>query len=542
LRQKSVGFGRVTAIDPPPRLRYQGAKLGVGVMTKTFWAILGGVALVMLAMLALRPLLPIDETRYLSVAWEMHLSGDPVHLTKNGEMYTHKTPLLFVLINLVWLIIGVSEFAARLVGPACALGMIAGTGALARRLWPQAEGRDLRAMAVLAGFSVFLVYGSTTMFDALLGLGVLGGVAALWQIGQGDHRPRLWLAFGLALAFGIYAKGPVIFVHLMPLLLTMPLWATRPPRLTAAAKGFGLAFLAALALVALWIVPTIATAPPAFVKELLWTQSAARVAGGLAHDRPIWFLAALLPLILFPWGWSLGFWRGLGQGWRSDPAQRLCMIWAAATLVLFSLISGKQVHYLIPAFPAVALLIAAQPLRRGFGWLALFVLAGLAILAGLGLLPMSGDLAKLTPLWPLTAFGAALALLAVLQLSSKPLAGNLAAGVGLALALHGLVALTSLHDTYDGHTLALRLAEAAPQGLAVTNAEYNAEVNFLGRLTAPVALTPDAETLRNWAQTHPQGTVFGRIKESPLKAAPAETFDYMGQAWGLWPASAISRE
>ena len=100
-------------------------------MQGKIWGVVLAVAVVMAALVAMRPLLPIDETRYLSVAWEMWLSGDPVHLTKNGQMYTHKTPLLFVLINLVWLITGVSEFAARMVGPACAVAMVAGTAALA---------------------------------------------------------------------------------------------------------------------------------------------------------------------------------------------------------------------------------------------------------------------------------------------------------------------------------------------------------------------------------------------------------------------------
>ncbi|MDP1576485.1 MAG: glycosyltransferase family 39 protein, partial [Cypionkella sp.] len=175
-------------------------------MLGKLWPILIGVAVGLAALVAMRPLLPIDETRYLSVAWEMWLSGDPVHLTKNGEMYTHKTPLLFAMINLVWLLTGVNEFAARLVGPACAVGMVAGTTLLARRLWP-AENLGIRAALILAGFPVFLIYGSATMFDALLALGVLGGIAALWSIGQGRGG---WPLFGLALAFGVYAKGPVI--------------------------------------------------------------------------------------------------------------------------------------------------------------------------------------------------------------------------------------------------------------------------------------------------------------------------------------------
>ena len=41
-----------------------------------------------------RPLTPIDETRYISVAWEMWLRGDPLVPFKNGAPYSHKPPLI----------------------------------------------------------------------------------------------------------------------------------------------------------------------------------------------------------------------------------------------------------------------------------------------------------------------------------------------------------------------------------------------------------------------------------------------------------------
>ncbi|MDZ4396012.1 hypothetical protein [Cypionkella sp.] len=508
-------------------------------MLGKLWPVLIGVAVVMATLVALRPLLPIDETRYLSVAWEMWLSGDPVHLTKNGEMYTHKTPLLFVVINLVWLVTGVSEFAARLVGPVCAVGMVAGTAMLARRLWP-AQDLGIRSALILCGFPVFLIYGSATMFDALLALGVLGGVAALWSIGQGRGG---WIGFGLALAFGVYAKGPVILVHLMPILLTMPYWAPNPPRLAQIAKGFGGSLLIALALIALWLVPTLLTATPEFRTELLWTQSAARVAGGMAHDRPFWFLAALLPLLLFPWGWSIRLWRGFSGTW-SDPAIKLCTIWAASTLILFSLISGKQAHYLLPAYPAMALLFAYASVRAKSGSLAsvaLLLLAAGAGAIGLGFIPATGDLALLAPYWSLTALAALCVVLAVLIWRLPRIPGHLLAGTGLALGIHGIIATTGLYAAYDGQSLANTLAPHEADGLAVSNAEYNAEINFLGRLTSPVALTPDLASLTAWAQAHPNGVFFGRVKENPLTARPQQVFRYMGDDWGLWPASAISR-
>lgn len=506
-------------------------------MLGKLWPILIGVAVVLAALVAMRPLLPIDETRYLSVAWEMWLSGDPVHLTKNGEMYTHKTPLLFVLINLVWLITGVSEFAARLVGPACAVAMVAGTALLARRLWP-AENLGLRAALILCGFPVFLIYGSATMFDALLALGVLGGIASLWRIGQGRGG---WAMFGLALAFGVYAKGPVILVHLMPVLLSMPYWAPNPPKAAQIAKGFGAALLIALALIALWLVPTLITATPEFRTELLWTQSAARVAGGMAHDRPFWFLAALLPLLLFPWGWSIRLWRGLGGGW-SDPAVKLCTIWAASTLILFSLISGKQAHYLLPAYPAMALLFAYASTRAKSGsmaWVALLLVAAGAGAVGAGLVPAKGDLAQLAPYWPLTAFAALCIILALLIWRLPRIPGHVLAGAGVALGLHGIIATTGLYAAYDGQALANTLAGHEADGLAVINAEYNAEINFLARLTTNVALTPDPESLTAWAQAHPNGVFFGRVKENPLTPRPQQVFHFFAQDWGLWPANLV---
>lgn len=506
-------------------------------MLGKLWPILIGLAVIMAALVAMRPLLPIDETRYLSVAYEMWLSGDPVHLTKNGEMYTHKTPLLFVMINLVWLVTGVSEFAARLVGPACAVAMVAGTAMLARRLWA-AENLGLRAALILCGFPVFLIYGSATMFDALLALGVLGGIAALWSIGQGRGG---WPLFGLALAFGVYAKGPVILVHLMPVLLSMPYWAANPPKPIQIAKGFGGALLIALAIIALWLVPTLLTATPEFRTELLWTQSAARVAGGMAHDRPIWFLIALLPALLFPWGWSFRLWSGFKGRW-SDPAIKLCTIWAISTLILFSLISGKQAHYLLPAYPAVALLFAHASTRAKSGslaWVALLLIACGAGAVGLGLIPAKADLAQLAPYWPLTAFAVLCFILALLIWRLPRIPGHLLSGIGLTLGIHGIIATTGLYAAYDGQALASTLAIYETDGLAVTNAEYNAEINFLARLTTPVALTPDLPSLTAWAQTHPDGMIFGRINENPLTAAPQQVFHFMAQDWGLWPATSL---
>lgn len=102
-------------------------------------AVLGFAAVATLGVL-LRPALPIDETRYLAVAWEMWTRGDWLVPTKNFALYAHKPPLLFWTMNLVWSLTGLSEIAARLVGPGFALLCLLLTGRLASRLWPERAG------------------------------------------------------------------------------------------------------------------------------------------------------------------------------------------------------------------------------------------------------------------------------------------------------------------------------------------------------------------------------------------------------------------
>ena len=511
-------------------------------MSGKLLAVVAAVALVLVALVALRPLLPIDETRYLAVALEMRQSGDVLHLTKNGDLYTHKTPLLFGLINLVWLITGVSEFAARLVGPACAVAMVAGTGILAQRLWP-APDVGLRAAVILAGFPVFLIYGSATMFDALLGIAVLAGVAALWRAGSGDAGLRPWGAFGFALAFGVFAKGPVILVHLLPIAVLMPVWAAVPPKPAVILRGLAVALAVALTVTALWLVPTLISATPEYRTELLWTQSAARVAGGMAHDRPFWFLVALVPVMLFPWAWSWAVWRRIAVLWRVDAAVRMCAVWAVSTLVLFSLISGKQVHYLIPTFPAIALLFAGAGVGgRAFAALPLVAIAVLIAVISPGLIPPGGDIAAQPAAWPIWAFAGLCLGLALLVWRLPTLPGHVLAGIGLTLGLHGVIATTALYAAYDGDKIASMLAEMAGSGLATTQDPYHAEFNFAARLTNPVATPADSAAWAQWTADHPKGVIFGIVQTSGMTTPPFETLRYMGKDWGFWPANAaISR-
>lgn len=506
---------------------------------------LAAFAAVAISGIILRPLVPIDETRYVSVAWEMRVSGDWLVPHKNGAIYTDKPPLLFWLINLVWTVTGVSDWAARIVSPAFGLAVIAGSWVLGRRFWDDRTGA--RAAAVLSGFTVFALYGGATMFDTMLALAVVLGVGALWSaLTQGGGR-RAWIWFGLALALGVYAKGPVILVHLLPPLLLCPLWARADmrPALGQVLRGAGLALAVALAIVALWVVPAAILGGPEYREMILWKQSSGRMVSSFAHARPWYWLAAALPILLFPWIWSPALWRGLRRTDWTDPALRLTVIWAVSGLVLFSLISGKQVHYLMPELPAMALLFAralghpgedlAAPLS-GIAWPAvLALLAGAAFIASAFGLIGGPEAHLMHPAISVVAAVVVLALISAAALRLPLTLGMAFLGLGVVMALNLGIGLTSLRQAYDARIIASQLTGHEARGIAVVVPKYHAEFNFPARLTRPIAeLT--AENLPAWTGAHPEGRVLAPCGQKVLPAPATREFDYNGKSWCLWEA------
>ncbi|WP_347917692.1 glycosyltransferase family 39 protein [Paracoccus marcusii] len=150
-------------------------------------------ALTALTLILLRPLMPVDETCYLTAAWEMPVGGSPWVPHLNGAIYGHKPPLPFWLINVVGAVVDVDAFAARLVGPAFATACVAMTGLLALRLRPDRPARGGAAALILAVSPVWLLFGSTTMSDAMQTAATL---LAMLALSSAARRPRrgAWVA------------------------------------------------------------------------------------------------------------------------------------------------------------------------------------------------------------------------------------------------------------------------------------------------------------------------------------------------------------
>lgn len=509
------------------------------------WAI-SAFAVILLAGIFARPLLPIDETRYLSVAWHMYRDGDFAILRLNGDLYTDKPPLLFWLINLVWSSTGVSATGARLVGPAFAVACVVLVGPIARSLWPSVPGIAGRASVIMAGYTIFGVFGGLTLFDAMLTFATLLGI---WSLSIAMRRRSWpgWLGFGLAIAIGVCIKGPVILIHLLPPALLYRFWLAGEdyPPARFAVPGLIVSLLVAMAVVALWLVPALIAGGAEYRTAILWTQSAGRIKSSFAHERPFWFYAAVLPLLLYPWFWVPATWSALRKlSLRdADAGIRLCIVWAVVPFVAFTIISGKQVHYLIPELPATALLLARilpETLGKGEWKIAsipVALIGAAAILAPSGLFDTGELQTLLQPPAVIVAGGILLLALVAAASRIRPLAGIAVIGLGLVLLQNLAFAFTEIGNIYDTTEIAARVARYDGDGIAVYRIKYNGEFGFTGRLSGSVDRVQNAEDLDAWVCRNPHGVVFARLDRPHPGWPKREEFLFRNRPHAIWSAA-----
>lgn len=503
--------------------------------------------------IGLRPLLPVDETRYLSVAWQMWWRGDFLVPFLNGEPYPDKPPLLFWAIHFVWWLSGVNETAARLVPVLFGLGSAGLSYWLARLLWP--ERPDVAAVTpiVLLGLPVFLLFATLVMFDVPLTFFVLLGLVAVLKAARDDTR-RWWWLFALALGAGLLTKGPIAMLHLLPAPLLAPFWWPKDQN-RAWRRWYGFVALSSLAGVALalaWALPAASAGGSDYANAILWRQTAGRVVQSFAHARPWWFYPALFPLLLYPWGWVPALWRSLAENRLKDPAFRFCLAWTVPPFLVLMAVSGKQLHYLLPLLPAVALMAARLLVERDFGGKATdFVFPALVPIA-LGLMlflapilspaflklfpgtPVPLWVADIPPYWGIVLIAGSTLLSLPAGRTPWPNILRTAASAGMIFVTAHAVGNDSVFRIYDLAQVSAYLSAHQDVPIAY-NKEYEGEFGFLGRLRRPIKSVEDSQ-MRQWMATHPGARVVLRYKETPtyISGAPVLDQQYRGHRLGIW--------
>lgn len=520
-----------------------------------------GAGLIVLGLMS-RPLLPVDETRYLAVAWEMWIRGDWLVLHLNGVPYHHKPPLLFWLIDLGWALFGVSEIWARLVAPLFGLGSLWLTAVLGRLLYAQHPRVAETAPLILIGTALFALFATLTFFDTMIVFFTLLGLVGVARAWRG--RPLAgWLLFALALGLGVLSKGPVQLLHLAPVPLLAPLWMgrERPASWGRWYCGVGLGVLGGAALALAWAVPAAFAGGPEYGRMLFLGQTTGRIVESFQHGRPWWWYVPVTFAILFPWTWWLVLYRRqpAATGMWREAGTRFCLCLILPVFISFSAISGKQPHYLLPLLPAVALVIGRRvvatntigPRLAHLPALLLVLAAGLAFLAA----PFAQDwLARLRPgvslppwIAAISPWGGVVLVGAGLWLTfdrARAAATRIGMLAGMCIALLAVVHLAGFaaaRPYYDlrAAAAALRAAEVAGRPIAHVN-DYEGQFHFLGRLTKPIAEIAAYEA-EDWARRHPDGVIITYRRDDPATfgAAPLFRQVFRGRPVVLWEAAQV---
>ncbi len=465
-----------------------------------------------------RPPIPIDETRYLSVAWEMWQSHNFLVPHINGLPYSHKPPLLFWLINLSWQLFGVGEWSARLIGPLFGFGSVMLTVRLGKILWPTNKAVRLAAPFILLGTFIWSLYSSLTMFDTLLTFISLLALISVFEARR-SNTIFPWVCLSVTIGLGILAKGPIVLLYVVPPMLLAPLWSKKDKLSWKRWYGFSFSAIVAGAAIALcWAIPAAIAGGEEYKQAILFSQTAGRMVKSFAHGRPFYWYATLLPFLTLPWFFWLPAWRG----WKIqffDSSTRFCLSVVLPAFFLLSCVSGKQIHYILPLLPLIALLIAhtvtTAPRQTKYDRIPLLVIflvlaISLVVVPQLSLHGGDREMLKYLPKWlAVVPFFAALFLYIFpsdsLLKSIKIVSSSM---LLLTILLHLAIA-DPLHAIYDQTVIGDMIKKAQDESgqVAVFPADLSDQFQFAGRLSTPLIPQKTMGEIADWGIANPQGFI-----------------------------------
>jgi 4-amino-4-deoxy-L-arabinose transferase-like glycosyltransferase len=308
------------------------------------------------------------ESRYAETVREMTASGDWITPTLGFTRYYDKPAAYFWLVAASFRAFGRTEWAARLPAAAAAAATIALVLAFG---WSRVGARSaVGAGIVLATTAQFVALGRAVRMDMLLTLLTTATLLQSFVLlsngaasGSGRRTSTTWPIY-VATAVGVLVKGPVALA--LPVLVVVAyVLVTRTPVRLAPFRP-GIVSILALAALAAWYV-VLAVYAPDYLWTFLWQHNLGRFVGrALAgHPEPIWFYVWVLPVTFLPWTVFLpgALGRAIRRARRGDRLASFLLLWCAIPFAFFSVSRAKLATYLLPIFPALALLVATYLAR-----------------------------------------------------------------------------------------------------------------------------------------------------------------------------------
>jgi len=312
--------------------------------------------------LAALPVMDRDEARFAQASRQMIETGDLLHIRFQDEARNKKPPGIYWLQAAAVAALSNAESAAiwpyrlpSLLGAGAAVLLTFSLGARLVGGKPAFLGA-----ALLAASLALVVEAHLAKTDAVLLACVIAAQGALGVIYMETRRSmnpgwRWALLFWAALGIGILLKGPIApaLAFLTAAALAI---ADRDARwLTQLRPLWGVPLLLIVTLP--WLIAVTAATEGAFLGESVGHDFLGKLVGGQeGHGAPPLYYLVLLAVTFWPGSLFLG--PAIAWAWRQRraSAERFLIAWAVPFWLVLELVPTKLPHYLLPAYPALALL------------------------------------------------------------------------------------------------------------------------------------------------------------------------------------------
>ena len=332
--------------------------------------------------LGYRSLVRPDEGRYAEIAREMAITGDWTTPRLNGIKYFEKPPLQYWMTAAAFKAFGEHEWTARLWAALTGFAGVLMVGFTGARLFGRQAG--FYSAVVLASSLLYAVIGHINTLDMgvtfWLTIGLLGFL--LGQRGARRTREtRLWMLLAwVAMGFGFLSKG---LIGLALPAAAMVAYAIVHRDISFLKRLEPVAGIAIILVIALpWII-AVSIANPEFPHFFFIHEHFQRFLTRVHHrTAPWWYFVPILIAGMLPWTPMLV--QALIAAWKSDPGgrsfkpRRFLLLYASVIFLFFSASQSKLPSYILPIFPALALLVGEWLTRirgRTLTWLILPVAA-----------------------------------------------------------------------------------------------------------------------------------------------------------------------
>ena len=318
--------------------------------------------------IATLPLLDRDEPRFAQATIEMMDKGEWIIPYFNNEYRFDKPPLSYWWMRLNYSIFGKHEFSARLHSVFASWMTALIIFQIAKHSGFKIRKSLLSAIIWLSSFQV-LIHSRVAVADMLL---IACLTVSLWSLIQllikqtvetKPHSKWFYLLY-ISMALGFLAKGPLaILIPLISVffssffLLKDPLLKKRLKQVTKESLS-GLVLMTGI--VALWGIPALILTEGAYFNIGVKEHVVQRGLESFNNRNYIPGVYYIMIVFIFFSPWVSKLIPALKLAWKEkfkNPFALILLSWVFSTFLIFAFYKTQLPHYILPAYPAMALLI-----------------------------------------------------------------------------------------------------------------------------------------------------------------------------------------